>query len=39
MAGVLLWLTALDLLDDVDEPLVGADLNTDLFPFAHDKAV
>ena len=39
MARVLFELAALDLLDDVDEPLIGARLNSDLLAFAHDKAL
>ena len=36
---VLLEFTALDLFDDVDEPVIGAGLNANLLAFAHNKAV
>jgi len=36
VARVLLQLAALDLLDDIAQPLIGARLNTDLLAFAHD---
>src|SRR5262245_56153591 len=39
MARVLFGFAALDLLDDVDEALVGAGRDADLLAFAHDKAV
>jgi hypothetical protein len=39
VAWVLFELAALDLLDDVYKPLVGARLNADLLALAHDKAV
>src|SRR5205085_1723687 len=39
VAGILLELAALDLFDEVDEPLIGARREPDLLAFAHDKAV
>jgi hypothetical protein len=36
---VLFEFATLDLFDDVDEPLIGARLNTDLLAFAHDRTV
>src|SRR5712671_2262479 len=39
VAGILLELAALDLFDDVDEPLIGARREPDLLALAHDKAV
>ena len=39
MAPVLFEFAVLDLIDDLDQPLVGARLNAHLIAFAHDKAV
>src|SRR5205807_2298726 len=39
VAGVLLEFAALDLFDDIDEPLIGARREPDLLALAHDKAV
>ena len=39
VARVLFEFAALDLLDQIDEPLVGAGGEADLFSLAHDKAV
>ena len=39
VARVLFELAALDLFDDVDQPLIGAGPNADLFAFAPNAAI